>query len=246
MINITVQQAITAALQAQKIVASQSSESQSQSSSVKNNDHIIVLVWKIEDLDYFQLNLADKNDAHTIMIESQTHYQDVYIFTDCAWDVVANKDETMIKNNLHACLHRTTLSWHTIELSNIKKKIMWALFLEKEWISALVKQFKSRISEAVDKLQHLSFSMKNVKAGMSITEFTQTVFRYAKAAQIDSIFQQLVQVWMKLNSELHQDISESADKIIISEFLQLLQMKEDVWKDIILQIKKVNCQQYQN
>ena len=44
MINITVQQAITAALQAQKITASQSSESQSQSSSVKDDDHIIISV----------------------------------------------------------------------------------------------------------------------------------------------------------------------------------------------------------
>ena len=44
MINIAVQQAITAALQAQKIMTSQSSESQSQLSSVKNDDHIIISV----------------------------------------------------------------------------------------------------------------------------------------------------------------------------------------------------------
>jgi len=119
---------------------------------------------------------------------------------------------------------------------------MQTLLLKKEWISAFVKQFKSRILKAVDKLQHLLFFIKNVKAGMSITKFAQTVFRYVKAAQIDSIFQQLVQAWIKLNLELHQDISESVDKIIISDFLQLLQTKKDVWKDIILQIKKVNCQ----
>src|SRR5947207_1843020 len=74
MIDAAVQQAITAALQAQKIMTSQSSESQSQSSSVKNDDHITVSAWKTEDLGYFQPNLADKNDAHTVMIESQTHY----------------------------------------------------------------------------------------------------------------------------------------------------------------------------
>ena len=147
----------------------------------------------------------------------------------------------MIKNNLHVCLCETALSWHTIELLNIEKKIMQALFLEKKWILTFVKQFKSRILKAVDKLEHFSFFMKNVKAGISITEFTQTVFRYVKAAQIDLIFQQLVQMWMKLNSELCQDISKSTNKIIISEFLQLLQTKENVWKDIVLQIKKANC-----
>ena len=73
------------------------------------------------------------------MIKNQTHYQDVYVFTDHAWDVAADKDETMIKNNLHVCLCRTALSWHTIEFSDFKKKIMQALSLEKEWISALVK-----------------------------------------------------------------------------------------------------------
>ena len=139
MIDVAVQQAIMIALQAQKIMTSQSSKSQSQLSSVKNNDHIIISVWKIKNLNYFQSNLADKNDTHTVMIKSQTHYQDVYIFTDYAQDVAADKNKTIIKNNLHVCLHRTALSWHTIELSDIKKKIMWALFLEKEWISALVK-----------------------------------------------------------------------------------------------------------
>ena len=107
--------------------------------SVKDDDHITVSVWKTEDLGYFQPNLADKNDAHTVMIESQTHYWDVYIFTDHARDVAVNKDETMIKNNLHVCLHKTALSWHTIELSDIEKKIMQALFLEKKWILILVK-----------------------------------------------------------------------------------------------------------
>ena len=139
MINTAIQQVITAALQAQKIMTSQSSESQFQSSFVKNNDHIIVSAWKIKNFDYFQSNLTDKNNTHTIMIKSQTHYQNVYIFTDYIWDVAADKDETMIKNNLHVCLCKTVLNWHTIELSDIKKKIMQALFLKKEWISVLVK-----------------------------------------------------------------------------------------------------------
>ena len=182
MIDITVQQVIMTALQAQKIMTSQSSESQSQSSSVKNDDHIIVSVWKTEDFNYFQSNLADKNNTHTIIIKNQTHYQNIYVFTDCAQDIAVNKDETMIKNNLHVCLHRTALSWHTIELSDIKKKIMWALFLEKKWILVLVKWFKSRILKAVDKLQHLSFFMKNIKAEINVTKFTQTVFRYVKIA----------------------------------------------------------------
>ena len=83
MIDAAIQQVIITALQAQKIMTSQSSESQSQLSSVKDDDHIIVSVWKTEDFDYFQSNLVDKNNAYTVIIESQTHYQDVYIFTDC-------------------------------------------------------------------------------------------------------------------------------------------------------------------
>ena len=178
------------------------------------------------------------------MIENQIHYQDIYIFTDHAQDMTADRNKKMIKNNLHVCLHETALSWHTIELSNIEKKIMQTLSLKKEWILTFIKQFKSRISKVVNKLQHLTFSMKNVKAETTVTEFVQTVFKYVKITQIDLIFQQLVQMWMKLNSEFCQEISESADKITISEFLQLLQTKKDVWKDIILQIERVNCQWY--
>ena len=45
----------------------------------------------------------------------------------------------------------------------------------------------------IDKLQHLTFSMKDVKTDMSVTEFTQTVFKYVKTTQIDLIFQQIIQ-----------------------------------------------------
>ena len=95
-------------------------------------------------------------------------------------------------------------------------------------------------------MQHFTFSIKNVKAETTVMKFVQTVFRYVKAAQIDSIFQQLIQVWIKLNSKLCQDISKSIEKITISEFLQLLQTKKNVWKNIVLQIEKINCQQHQN
>ena len=88
--------------------------------------------------------------------------------------------------------------------------------------------------------------MKNVKTETSVTEFVQTVFKYVKIAQINLIFQQIIQAWMKLNLELCQNISESTNKILISNFLQLLQIKKNVWKNIILQIEKVNCQWYQN
>ena len=44
MINAAVQQAIMTALQAQKIMTSQSFESQSQLSFVKNDDHIIISI----------------------------------------------------------------------------------------------------------------------------------------------------------------------------------------------------------
>ena len=76
---------------------------------MKNDDHISVSAWKIKNLDYFQSNLADKNNTHTIMIKNQTYYWDVYIFTDHVWDVTADRNKEMIKNNLHVCLYKTAL-----------------------------------------------------------------------------------------------------------------------------------------
>ena len=121
-INITVQQIITAPLQAQKIIISQSSKSQFQSSSVKNNNHIIISIWKIENFDYFQSNLANKNNTHTIMIKSQIHYQNIYIFINYVQDMTADRNEEIIKNNLYVCFHKTMLSWHIIKFSDIQKK----------------------------------------------------------------------------------------------------------------------------
>ena len=78
--------------------------------SVKDNDHSIVLVWKIKELDYFQSNLVNKNDAHIITTKNQTHYQDIYIFMNHVQDVIADRNEEMIRNNLHICLHKIVLS----------------------------------------------------------------------------------------------------------------------------------------
>ena len=108
--------------------------------------------------------------------------------------MAATKTESLVKNNVHACLQETALSWHTIELSDLEKLALQTATLEDGWIKALIKRFKPRISESIDKIQNASFSMIDIQAKNSIIEFTQTIFQYTKAAQIDSTFQQIIQV----------------------------------------------------
>jgi len=77
---------------------------------IKDNNYVIILAWKIKDLEYFQSNLTNKNDAYIVIIKSQTYYQNIYVFTNHAQDIVASKNEAIIKNNLHVCLHKIVLS----------------------------------------------------------------------------------------------------------------------------------------
>ena len=97
-----------------------------------------------------------------MLVGNQSHYQDVYVFTDCIHDMATTKTKSLVKNNVHACLRETALSWHTIELSNLEKLALRTATLEDGWIKALIKRFKPRISESIDKIQNASFSMIDV------------------------------------------------------------------------------------
>ena len=92
-----------------------------------------------------------------IMIESQTHYQDIYVFTNHAWDVAASRNKEMIKNNLHVCFCETALNWHTIEFSDIEKKIMWALLLKKNEFQYLLNNSNLKFQKQLTNCNILHF-----------------------------------------------------------------------------------------
>ena len=52
------------------------------------------------------------------------------MFIDRIRYLAAQKDEAIVKNNLHASLQDTALSWHIVELLELEKDALKALSLE--------------------------------------------------------------------------------------------------------------------
>ena len=52
--------------------------------------------WRIEDLGYFNPDLADPADVPVKTISNHTHYRDVYVFIECLKDLQVIKGEELV------------------------------------------------------------------------------------------------------------------------------------------------------
>ncbi|KAL1967226.1 hypothetical protein VTN77DRAFT_3517 [Rasamsonia byssochlamydoides] len=188
--------------------------------------------WNGEEVGYFHPDLADDNDAAVVVIDNRVHYRDVHVFIDRVRQVAAVRGSDAVKHQLWVCLRGLALSWYSVELSEHQRRSLRLDTLEDGWISALVEQFKLTKNETEKKLKFASYTMADVRAGVSVRGFAQRVFRYTTATGMNSITEQLLAVWSKLDPELRVHIPQPTPTLTTSEFLDQLSSKEGTWKKI--------------
>jgi GTP:adenosylcobinamide-phosphate guanylyltransferase len=103
--------------------ASQSFESTATSQIVKTRQKR----WNFADIDFFDSNFDEKfaftNEA-LIHADKNTYYKDVHVFVERIKKMIIVLELDMIRKNLLSCLRDFVLMWHTIELSNVFKRIL--------------------------------------------------------------------------------------------------------------------------
>ena len=77
--------------------------------------------WRVENLGYFNPDLADPADVPVKTISNHTHYRDFYVFIERLKDLQAIKGEEPVRNNIHASLRGTALDWYTVELTELER-----------------------------------------------------------------------------------------------------------------------------
>jgi Aspartyl protease len=191
--------------------------------------------WKVEDLGFFSPDLTDPKDQPIKSVGTQVHYRDVYVFTDRLKDFATIKGEELVKSNVHASLRGSALDWYSTELTDREKRYLRLATLQDGWIDSLIQRFKPRTALALNKLTEARYALSDLRDGTSPRAFAQTILRHAKAAQIDSLYNQLTMIWAKLDTELRRDVPEPTETTSMADFMKQLEAKEDIWKELATQ-----------
>ena len=130
------------------------------------------------------------------------------------------------------CLRKSTLIWHSIELSTLKKKMLKNVSLI-NWYNALIRRFKKRTSIVLISMQNIKYIMNDVKQQKNFRLFAQNFFRIVKTANLTSIHNQLIIAWNNLAWQFRQHIFESIEHTTIREFLEQLNSQTSIWYEMI-------------
>ena len=83
--------------------------------------------WNFDDIEFFDLNYEKKSTAIEKILthsDKNIYYKNVYVFVKKIKEIIIVLDVEQIRRNLFSCLKDTIFMWHTVELSNITRRIL--------------------------------------------------------------------------------------------------------------------------
>ena len=173
--------------------------------------------WSAKNIEFFD-STADDTDF-IINIDKHVCYRDVYVFTNRLKDMTVIKDDNKLKIVISQCLRESALTWHSIELSTLKKKMLREISLV-NWYNALIRRFKKRTFVALVNMQTIKYIMKNARLHKNFKIFAQNFFRSIKAANLISTHNQFTIAWNNLTWQFRQHISEFTEQTTMREFFE--------------------------
>ena len=192
--------------------------------------------WKTEDVGYFWPG-RDDDDSNLKDLGTKVIYTDVYTFTDRLKVVIKQKGDEFVRSNIQACLRGDALEWYTTELTDFEKESLEDRTVERGWIPQLIKRFKPRAAEALEVIHNLRFGYPEIRSGKTPRHFVQELMRHARAAHYEDPFNLLTMAWSRFDPALRRDIAEPKETTTMSQFLEEIDAKAGVWRDIATQFR---------
>ncbi len=138
------------------------------------------------------------------------------------------RGEPKLRTALPQCFRGSALIWHSMELSDFEKQLLRNADLD-SWYGALIHRFKERTPAALQHLQRERYSMTDARQQKNPRLYTQDIFRYAKAAEMSSLYNQLSIAWNNLDWEFRRDIPEPTSTTTMRAILDQLDSKSNIW-----------------
>ena len=186
--------------------------------------------WKLDDIEYFDSEYEGSANTSSSIVNVDKHvfYRDVYAFVDRLKNMASLRDEQKLRTMISQCLREFVLIWHFMKLSELEKMNLRDANLDL-WYGALIQRFKERTLVALSRLQRERYTISNARQQKNPRLFAQNIFRYAKIAKMNFIYNQISIVWNNLNVEFRRDISKPNAHITIRSFLDQLNSKFSIW-----------------
>ena len=182
--------------------------------------------WKAEEIGFFDPYLdASYGAGDLISVGKDTYYRDIHLFVAQVANIARIKGSALVAANLHTCLRGTALQWYAAldSLQQISLTVSYDA-----WISSLTERFKITEFQAMQSLLAKSYTIDDVKAGRNPMEYIQGLVRDGKSAGLPTQ-QQLILAWGQLDPALMCDIPRPTPRTTVTEFIDLLNEKRDVW-----------------
>lgn len=181
---------------------------------------------KPDDIGYF--NPEAEGTESTVSSGKVLFYRDIYSFVDRLNDIAASKGQDTVKDVLVQCFRGSAQEWHTNELTSFEKESLRTASLERIG-SLLINRFKERGSVALAALQTERYGFREAKAQKSPRSFAQAMFRHAKAAEMTSVYNQLLSVWNALDLDFQMLMPEPTSSTTMGQFLDMLDSKTNIF-----------------
>lgn len=199
---------------------------------------------KADDVGFFDPSYEDPTNTNSPVVSVGRHvfYRDVYAFEDRLKDLVHLKGEDKVREVLPTCFRGSALIWHSTQLTELEKRGL-RNFSVGQWCETLVEKFKERTATALEHLKADHYTMADARQGRAPREFAQNMMRYAKAAHMDSVYNQITLIWSNLALEFRQQIPEPTTSTTLSQFIDQLDSKESIWLAMARQQGRSQSQQ---
>jgi hypothetical protein len=188
--------------------------------------------WNSENIDFFDSNFERKSaftDEAVIHADKNIYYRDVHVFVERIKKMIIILEFEMIRKNLLSCLRELILVWHTIELFDVSRRILFYEENVNEWIQTLIARFKTQVTTTTINLLKERYTLTDAERNRESREYAQKVIRWIKSAKMISSFNQLNIVYNEIDAELRRDLKKSFRNTTIDDYLQLLNDCKNIW-----------------
>jgi transposase InsO family protein len=185
---------------------------------------------KLDELGYFYPNLPEPSDAAVVTIGKEVYYRDVNKFITRVRDVAAARGEAVLQQHLFGNLRGAAMDWYTDQIDEKVKLTLRFFPLEQGWIEKLSDRFKPAFDEAIDKLNQMRITVSDIKNGADVSSFASEVIRRARAAEYTTVYQQLNQVWIRLDADMQLVIPRPTTETTLQQFFTQLDEKRSIWR----------------
>ena len=185
---------------------------------------------KPKDVGFFNPDTPDEHGLGPVAtVGSETVYRDIYTWVERLKDLMYTHGPDEAKWIIQPCLRGSAATWWIAELTDEDRRKLRDSELHR-WFLVLIKRFKLQTSVALSRLISQSYSSYDLSRSPRI--WIHQMLHYARAAEIDSPFNQLTIIWNRFDANLRKDIPMPKPHTRLADFLEHIDMMYPTWVDI--------------